>query len=292
MTSARGSLDADALAALEDERDFLLRSIDDLDREFEAGDLDEDDYGTLRDEYTARAAATLHALDEHRATTAAARPPRRPLRLAGTLVGVLIVAGLAGWGVARAAGDRSSGEQATGGVAQSLGQQLSSCLILSQGTDDPVAVLECYDDILAEHPANAEALTYRGWFLVRAGLPQLAWPNLADAVAVDPEYADVRVFRAIALERMCRPEEALAELDTFDSLDPLPEMRQLVDGADLRGSITALQEARDAVPDVAGAPPPIEEAASDAERIQCDALAAAGVLDSVTTSDGEDDSGG
>jgi tetratricopeptide (TPR) repeat protein len=199
---------------------------------------------------------------------------------------------LAGWVVARAAGDRSSGEQATGGVAQSLGQQLSSCLILSQGTGPPVEVLECYDAILVEHPANAEALTYRGWFLVRAGVPEFAWTNLADAAAADPEYADARVFRAIALERMCRPEEALAELDIFESLDPLPEMQQLVDGADLRGSIAALQEARDAIPELAGPPPPIEEATNEAERVQCDALRDAGVLDAVTSGNGEDDSGG
>lgn len=281
MTGPRRSdLDPDALAALEEERDFLLRSLDDLDREHAAGDLDDDDYEALRDDYTARAAAALHAIDERRATIAAAQGPRRPWRTVGIAVAVLVVAGLAGWGVARAAGQRTGTDQATGGVSQSLGQQLANCLIISQSSDEPVEVLECYDAILAEHPANVEALTYRGWFLVRLGVPDLAWPNLSEAVALDPDYPDVRVFRAVALNRMCRPEEAEAELEVFDSLDPLPEMRSLVEDFGLRDSISALKEARDAVPEVAGAPTPIDEV-PEVERIQCDALYDAGVLDAV-----------
>lgn len=43
----------------DEEREFLLRSLRDLDAEFAAGDIDEADYHTLRDDYTARAAALL-----------------------------------------------------------------------------------------------------------------------------------------------------------------------------------------------------------------------------------------
>jgi len=272
--------DADQ-SELEEERDFLLRSIDDLDREYEAGDLDEGDYRSLRDDYTARAAAVLRSLDSPDAAAAESSPgpTRRPGRAVAIGVCVCVVAALAGWGVARAAGDRSAGEQATGGVAQSLGQQLSNCLILRQTSEVPVEVLVCYDAILEEHPASAEAFTYRGWFMVdAAGLPQLAWPDFVDAAAADPEYVDVRVFRAVALERMCRPEEAAAELDIFDSLDPLPEMQSLVESFALRERIAQLQAARDAVPEVAGAPTPIGEVPEE-EWVQCDALADAGVLD-------------
>ncbi len=272
---------------LEQERDFLLRSIDDLDREFEAGDLDAADHRTLRDDYTARAASVLHALEADASTSeaapaeAGAAERRPPWRTIGIAVAVCALAGLAGLAVARAAGDRSSGEQATGGVAQSLGQQLASCLILSQTAEEPVDVLECYDAILTEHPANVEALTYRGWYLVsRVDLPAFAWDDLAEAVAVAPEYPDARVFRAIALQRMCRPEEALAELEVFDSLDPLAEMSSLVEAFALRDRIAALQAARDAVPEVAGAPTPIDEVPED-ERVQCDALADAGVLERI-----------
>lgn len=50
------------MSALEEDRNFLLRSLEDLEREREAGDLDEADYAALRDDYTARAAAVLRAL--------------------------------------------------------------------------------------------------------------------------------------------------------------------------------------------------------------------------------------
>ncbi len=281
------ALDPDALAALEEERDFLLRSIEDLDREHAAGDVDDDDHRALRDDYTARAAAVIHAIDERRAAIAAARPPRSPLRTAGVVVAVLALAGLAGLAVARAAGDRSQGEQISGGVTQSLGQQLTSCLQLSSSSTDQVAVLECYDDILAEHPASVEALTYRGWYLLRQDLDSMAffefaWPNLEEAVALDPEYSDARVFRAIALNRLCRPEEALAELEVFDASDPLPEMTALVEQQGLRASIAELVEIRDAIPEVAGPPAPLD--LGDLASVdQCPVLVQAGVGQQATT---------
>jgi hypothetical protein len=51
------------LEALEQERQFLLRSLADLDAELEAGDIEEDDYRTLSDDYTARAATVLKAIE-------------------------------------------------------------------------------------------------------------------------------------------------------------------------------------------------------------------------------------
>ena len=48
---------------LDDERSFLLRSLEDLEREHDAGDLSERDYAVLRDRYTARAAAVLRSLE-------------------------------------------------------------------------------------------------------------------------------------------------------------------------------------------------------------------------------------
>ena len=50
------TIDPDRLAELEEERRFLLRSLDDLAREHEFGDVTDEDYRTLQDGYTARAA--------------------------------------------------------------------------------------------------------------------------------------------------------------------------------------------------------------------------------------------
>ena len=60
-----GLVDGDVdLAALEEERDFLLRSLRDLDAEHDAGDIDDVDYETLRDDYTVRTAVVLRALEQ------------------------------------------------------------------------------------------------------------------------------------------------------------------------------------------------------------------------------------
>ena len=50
------------LAALAEERDFLLSSLRDLDAEHDAGDIDDVDYETLRDDYTVRTAQVLRAI--------------------------------------------------------------------------------------------------------------------------------------------------------------------------------------------------------------------------------------
>ena len=63
-----------------EERDFLLRSLQDLDEERRAGDVEAHDYDVLKDGYTARAAAVLRVLDRRRVEAeqmaiAAARTP-------------------------------------------------------------------------------------------------------------------------------------------------------------------------------------------------------------------------
>ena len=59
MSAARTA----SLREMEEERDFLLRSISDLDREWVANDLTETDYRRLRDGYTARAAVVwIHTI--------------------------------------------------------------------------------------------------------------------------------------------------------------------------------------------------------------------------------------
>ena len=62
---SRDGVDVDELARLEEERDFLLTSLRDLELEREAGDIDELDYTRLRDDYTARAATVLRAIGQH-----------------------------------------------------------------------------------------------------------------------------------------------------------------------------------------------------------------------------------
>jgi hypothetical protein len=67
------------VAELVEERDYLLRSIEDLEREHAAGDIDEADYQTLRAGYVERAATAIRALEalEAASTRDGSGAPRR-----------------------------------------------------------------------------------------------------------------------------------------------------------------------------------------------------------------------
>jgi hypothetical protein len=69
--------DAETLTTLEEERKVLLDSLRDLEAEREAGEIDDDDYATLRDDYTARAAKVLRRIEAAKAPPPAVRSGRR-----------------------------------------------------------------------------------------------------------------------------------------------------------------------------------------------------------------------
>jgi hypothetical protein len=88
-SARRRDLDPDALAALEEERDFLLRSLEDLEREYAAGDVDDSDFEELKDDYTARAAAVIRAIEDRTEAVKSLRPQRNWQR---TALGLVLVA--------------------------------------------------------------------------------------------------------------------------------------------------------------------------------------------------------
>lgn len=216
-------------AALEEQRDFLLRSLDDLEREHEAGDVDEHDYVSLKDDYTARAAAVLRSLEEGHARTATER--RRPAgRRVATVVGVLAFAGLAGLLVAQASGRRDSGELSSGDIRQSVTQKLNEAT-QRLGEGDVEGAIALYDEVLVDQPTNAEALTYRGWALYTfLGEREAGLTSLLDAATADRDYPDVHAFLAVVFLRSGLIEQAERELDLLEALDPPPDMLELTAG--------------------------------------------------------------
>ncbi|RMH67791.1 MAG: hypothetical protein D6683_17580 [Actinomyces sp.] len=233
-----GRLDPDRLAALAEERDFLLRSLDDLDEEYAAGDIDDDDYARLREDYTRRAAAVLRALENHEAAVALARAPRSPWRTMGWVAVVLILAATAGFLVARSSGARSSGETITGDIRTTTRDRLFAAQ-QAFGRGDVDEAIAIYEDILAEEPSNVEALAYEGWIRSRSGDLDGAWPLLEDAIAIDPAYPDARVFAAIVALDRGDPDTAAEQLAAFEALDPTPFARQLVANARVAERIAA-----------------------------------------------------
>jgi tetratricopeptide (TPR) repeat protein len=215
-------LDPDALAALEEQRDFLLRSLEDLEREHDAGDVDDHDYVALKDDYTARAARTIRSIETHRARLSAARPPRSWPRLVAMAGGVVLFAVAAGLLVAQFSGRREAGETLTGDIRESTRTQLDDArAAIQQGRyDDAIAI---YDDLLVEQPDNVEALAYKGLAQVGQGDME-GVVTLIDAAELDPDYPDTHYFLARAFAIAGRYDSALAELDRFDALDPPPDL--------------------------------------------------------------------
>lgn len=200
MTSARtGVPDAPgAHEGLEDQRDLLLASLTDLEREHEAGDLSDADYIVLRDRYTARAAAVLRAIetgirpdesptDEEPAeldqgeTGRETRPQqpqdtrRRPRSKKVAIVAatgcVALIAGSIVL-VIHATSSRLPGQTVSGSVSLSSQQQVARTLsqaetLESQGNASEALAL--YRRVLQSQPDQTEALAETGWLEFEAG---------------------------------------------------------------------------------------------------------------------------
>lgn len=239
------------LSAQVEERDFLLISLDDLEAEWQHGDISDSDYHELRDGYTRRAASAIREVKKFEAqaepgntsesaelgSTSSKRALNRGVAKVG---GLVVFAAAIGWLMAQAAGERGANEQLTGEIAASVRQQVLECQNLG-GAGQIQESLLCFDDILAVDPQNVEALTYKGWFLVltagsaqQAGqsdnaelLIDLANASLQTAVEIDPRYPDARAFRAVVFEREGKADSACQELQTLRELDPPPMMLNL-----------------------------------------------------------------
>ena len=253
------------LDALQQEREFLLRSLRDLEAERDAGDMDGVDYRSLRDDYTARAAAVLRAIEDHQSgrssrrqaepagaagagdqdALAAAQRSRRRWRI--TAIGAIVVAvgGVAIWAVSSSSGSRQPGQtvsghgQLTAGADPRLAQ--AGRLVNKGKVTD---ALKLYDQILRDDPNQPEALADEGWLIAQAGVaanrPDLVDQGLTKLVTsekVAPSYAAPHFFRGFLLFRARNdPAGAVTELRTYLGLvDPsspeIPQVTQLLQAA-------------------------------------------------------------
>jgi tetratricopeptide (TPR) repeat protein len=189
---------------LEEERSFLLRSIEDLDREHAVGDLSDADHTVLRDGYVARTAALLRSSERaqpapsggadamgptpphHRGADPPGprRPPAGPSprrRSAGPgtrrrriliVTAAAAVAACVGWAVASQVSPRLPGESATGSITLSRSQQTGRTLaqaatLESQG--NAVEAVKLYQSVLRRDPTQEQALAEVGWLEFEAG---------------------------------------------------------------------------------------------------------------------------
>ncbi|HEU5450323.1 MAG TPA: hypothetical protein VFW57_15090 [Acidimicrobiia bacterium] len=182
--------DPDALASLESERDFLLRSIADLETEREAGNLDDDRYRALKDDYTARAAAVLRSIEEsHEAAPPPAPVPRkRRLLTGGAVLAFVIVAALA---LAASTGNRREGQTITGNAQGAESDEVPVA--------DRKAALERQ---IQEHPDDPAAHLVYARFLIETSDPNAggAWPppdavkSYLKAAQLDPKNPEANAY--------------------------------------------------------------------------------------------------
>ncbi|HEY2330841.1 MAG TPA: c-type cytochrome biogenesis protein CcmI [Acidimicrobiales bacterium] len=228
--------DPDELARLEEQRSFLRRSLDDLDRELAAGDIDPADHAALSEDYRRRLEETDGQVDEGRAAVPPAK--RRPGRIVAAVVLVAVVALAAGFTVANVVGGRKPGETITGNVPRTTDQLLSDAANLAQQGKYTEA-LKVYDQVLARDKTNIEAMSERGFLLVTTGIganqPLLIEQGriaIEDAVKLSPNDPRLLFYLSIALR--ADGEKAGAVKALADALNNNPS-------ADLRASIEDYQ---------------------------------------------------
>lgn len=218
--------------ALEAERDFLLDSIRKLDDDREAGVLTDQEYVDLRDEQTVRAARVLEELDQFQTPQESA--PRRKFALpvldkriywlmgAGAFVILCIVA--LGAGLT----DRLAGQTTTG----SINADSNTLLARAQqqaGSGKVADAVKTYDQVLKQDPKNVQALTYKGWLIRLAGLPNEGLDSINQALAVNPNYPDAHFFKGFILFRDRQdPKSAIPEFQAFLNDNPPQDMVPLV----------------------------------------------------------------
>lgn len=251
MPNVTGLMNPDQLAALEEERRFLLRSLADLEREYDAGDVDELDYRELKDGYTARAAATLRSIDEGRSSLPAAPPPNWPRRV-GVGAFVVLLVGVVWWALSASSAQRLPGQEITG-----LDPRDETSVVLAQARaiqlQQPAAAAALYGEVLELEPDNVEALTYRGWTLVLSTVGETDAEQISEtlresadllgaAIEIDPTYADPHCFLGIVQGRFLgEAEAAIPFVDRCLERNPPADIRGLVE--EFRASLEAEVEA-------------------------------------------------
>jgi tetratricopeptide (TPR) repeat protein len=175
---------------LNDQREFLVRSIADARAEHEAGDLNNEDFSLLvrRDQRKlAEVEAELERLgpllrepDDALTTMTAPSSPdspeipsrRRRWRIAGMVTcSALIVLGVVLL-LVQAVNPRLPGQSTSGGVTQTQAQLIEEQLAQASTLDNSgqlAASLKVYDKVLSEDPNNPRALAESGWVEWSAG---------------------------------------------------------------------------------------------------------------------------
>jgi len=248
-------LDPERKRHLEEERDFLMQSLDDLEVERESGGIDDESYTELHDDYTARAAAVIRTLRDGVDVTPvrAPRSPAQVRRRALIVGGVAVFAVLVGVSLAYALGARLPGQTSSGNSAAAPSTTNASTRALAtritqleqkvnaakddydlrlqlarayEENGDLQNALKQSDAAITVDPnrpeghANAARLLYLASEQVvdqktRAQLVAQALAGFDQAIKVGPEYADAYYFRAVLHAATADPARSQVDLQNY-----------------------------------------------------------------------------
>ena len=135
-----------------EDRDFLFSSLEDLEREYAAGDMDLADYEALKSSYVKRLADILRdtkVSDELHENTDVI-PTRNRKKLVLTIAAVTCIAVGLGVLVARQSGQRLPGQTLSGGSPNNTAGLLAQARQLN--FSDPIAAIKIYSEVLKTRP--------------------------------------------------------------------------------------------------------------------------------------------
>jgi hypothetical protein len=165
---------------LEDEREFLRRSLDDAKSELEAGDLGRADYDALcrRDEARLGAIEAALAVLDAEEDGEAAQEARRPRRRGRLLLLVGVAALVAGAAILAydLATPRAPGQPITGSIKVNVDKEVeiqlaqAATLVNENSTTDIQEALTIYARVLSEQPHQPQALAETGYLEWEAGV--------------------------------------------------------------------------------------------------------------------------
>lgn len=221
---------------VENEKHFLIKSLNDLDDELAKGDISQKDYLQLTRRYKRRL-ITLNIKKPSSSQKPKLQNATKTWLTVAFLVAVAVVSGLA---IANFSGERSASETLTGSIRKSTVTKLQEAQqLLSDSKTWPQAI-EIYEEVLEDQPSNVEAITYRAWLSYRQGAasePLIEEWN--EVRLLNPEFADAIVFLTIALSDEDRFSEALSQLKELKEIEVAPQLQSVLDSQGLIGKVYA-----------------------------------------------------
>ena len=220
----------------ENEKHFLLKSLDDLDRELSKGDITEKDYVQLTRNYKRR----LIRLTKQETVSRAEPKLQNAKKTWFTVIFLIVLAFISGIAIANSSGERSGSETITGSIRKSTVTKLQEAQQLLSDSETWAEAISIYDAVLEDQPSNVEALTYRAWLKYRLGEASdpliKAWGEVR---ILNPEFADAIVFLTIALSDESRFPEALIQVKELQQLEITPQLQNVLDSQGLIGKVYA-----------------------------------------------------